>query len=122
MVRDSEGRVQEVVEEKAATPEQRAIREINSSIYCFTLEKLWPCLNALRPNNAHHELYLTDAIALLRQRRRTRAGAGGSGRQRNPGVQYARAPGRRGPDFPRAQGRAADGSRRNDIPAGDRGD
>lgn len=68
IVRDSEGRVQAIVEEKSATPEQRAIQEVNSSIYCFTLEKLWPCLNALRPNNAHHELYLTDAIALLRQR------------------------------------------------------
>ncbi len=68
IVRDSEGRVQAIVEEKSATPEQRAIQEVNSSIYCFTLEKLWPCLNALRPDNAHHELYLTDAIALLRQR------------------------------------------------------
>jgi bifunctional UDP-N-acetylglucosamine pyrophosphorylase/glucosamine-1-phosphate N-acetyltransferase len=68
VVRDSEGRVQAIVEEKAATPEQRAIREVNSSIYCFTLEKLWLCLNALRPDNAHHELYLTDAISLLRQR------------------------------------------------------
>jgi bifunctional UDP-N-acetylglucosamine pyrophosphorylase/glucosamine-1-phosphate N-acetyltransferase len=68
VVRDSEGRVQAIVEEKAATSEQRAIREVNSSIYCFTLAKLWPCLNALRPNNAHRELYLTDAIALLRQR------------------------------------------------------
>jgi bifunctional UDP-N-acetylglucosamine pyrophosphorylase/glucosamine-1-phosphate N-acetyltransferase len=67
IVRDAEGRVQSIVEENAATPEQRAIREVNSSIYCFTLEKLWLCLNALRPNNAHRELYLTDAIALLRQ-------------------------------------------------------
>src|SRR5580658_8238493 len=68
VLRDTEGRVQAIVEEKAATPEQRAIHEVNSSIYCFTLEKLWPCLAALRPNNAHRELYLTDAIALLRQR------------------------------------------------------
>src|SRR5271169_238833 len=68
VVRDSEGRVQASGEENAATPEQRAIREVNSSIYCFTLEKLWPCLNALRPENAHRELYLTDAIALLRAR------------------------------------------------------
>jgi bifunctional UDP-N-acetylglucosamine pyrophosphorylase/glucosamine-1-phosphate N-acetyltransferase len=68
IVRDSEGRVEAIVEEKAATPEQRSIREVNSSIYCFTLEKLWPALAALRPNNAHRELYLTDAIALLRQR------------------------------------------------------
>src|ERR1700689_2344115 len=68
VLRDSEGRVQAIVEEKAATPEQRAIREVNSSIYCFTLLKLWPCLNALRPENAHRELYLTDVIGLLRQR------------------------------------------------------
>jgi bifunctional UDP-N-acetylglucosamine pyrophosphorylase / glucosamine-1-phosphate N-acetyltransferase len=68
VLRDSEGRVQAVVEEKAATPEQRAIREVNSSIYSFTLEKLWPALNALRPDNFHRELYLTDAIGLLRQR------------------------------------------------------
>jgi bifunctional UDP-N-acetylglucosamine pyrophosphorylase / glucosamine-1-phosphate N-acetyltransferase len=68
VLRDSEGRVQGIVEEKAATPEQRAIREVNSSIYSLTLEKLWPVLNALRPDNFHHELYLTDAIGLLRQR------------------------------------------------------
>jgi bifunctional UDP-N-acetylglucosamine pyrophosphorylase / glucosamine-1-phosphate N-acetyltransferase len=68
IVRDAEGRVQAIVEDKALAPEQREIREVNSSIYCFTLEKLWPCLAALRPENVHHELYLTDAIALLRQR------------------------------------------------------
>src|ERR1700723_4085854 len=67
IVRDAEGRVQAIVEEKAAAPEQRAIREVNSSIYCFTLAKLWPCLNALRPENAHRELYLTDVIGLLRR-------------------------------------------------------
>src|SRR5579862_250925 len=67
IVRDSEGRVLAIVEDKALTPEQREIREVNSSIYCFTLEKLWPCLAALRPDNAHRELYLTDAIGLLRQ-------------------------------------------------------
>lgn len=68
VVRDSEGRVQAIVEEKAATPEQRAIREVNSSIYCFSLDTLWSCLNALRPDNFHRELYLTDVIGLLRQR------------------------------------------------------
>jgi bifunctional UDP-N-acetylglucosamine pyrophosphorylase / glucosamine-1-phosphate N-acetyltransferase len=68
VLRDSEGRVQAVVEEKAATPEQRAIQEVNSSIYCFTLDKLWPALHALRPDNFHGELYLTDTIGVLRQR------------------------------------------------------
>jgi bifunctional UDP-N-acetylglucosamine pyrophosphorylase / glucosamine-1-phosphate N-acetyltransferase len=68
VIRDTEGRVQAIVEEKAATPEQRAIREVNSSIYSFTLEKLWPALNAVRPENFHRELYLTDAISVLRER------------------------------------------------------
>jgi len=68
IVRDSEGRVQAIVEDESATPDERAIREVNSGIYCFTLEKLWPCLSALRPDNAHREFYLTDAITLLRQR------------------------------------------------------
>ncbi|MGB9068111.1 MAG: bifunctional UDP-N-acetylglucosamine diphosphorylase/glucosamine-1-phosphate N-acetyltransferase GlmU [Candidatus Acidiferrales bacterium] len=68
IVRDGEGRVLAIVEESALIPEQRAIREVNSAIYCFTLEKLWPCLAALRPQNAQRELYLTDAIAMLRAR------------------------------------------------------
>ena len=68
IVRDEQGRVIAIAEEKSASPEQRAIREVNSSIYCFTLARLWPVLNSLRPENVHHELYLTDAISLLRER------------------------------------------------------
>jgi len=68
IIRDGEGRVLAIVEENSATPEQRLIREVNSSIYCFTLERLWPCLAAIRPDNDHHELYLTDTIAQFRQR------------------------------------------------------
>ena len=69
IVRDAEGRVLAIVEDSALSSEQRVIREVNSAIYCFTLEKLWPCLALLRPQNAHRELYLTDVIALLRERR-----------------------------------------------------
>ncbi len=54
------------MEDSALTDDQRGINEINSSIYAFTLNKLWPCLARLRPDNAHRELYLTDAIGLLR--------------------------------------------------------
>src|SRR5206468_10983098 len=36
-----------------------------SSIYCFTLAKLWPALSQVKPNNKHREIYLTDAIAEL---------------------------------------------------------
>jgi bifunctional UDP-N-acetylglucosamine pyrophosphorylase/glucosamine-1-phosphate N-acetyltransferase len=68
IVRGDDGSVSAIVEDSALTADQRAICEINSSIYCFTLEKLWPCLGSLKPQNVHKELYLTDAIALLRQK------------------------------------------------------
>ncbi|MGH9793775.1 MAG: bifunctional UDP-N-acetylglucosamine diphosphorylase/glucosamine-1-phosphate N-acetyltransferase GlmU [Candidatus Acidiferrales bacterium] len=68
IVRTPDGTVAAIVEEKALRADQRAIREINSSIYCFTLEKLWPVMSELKPANVHKELYLTDAIALLDQR------------------------------------------------------
>ncbi len=68
IVRQDDSSVAAIVEDSALAEDQRAIREINSSIYCFTLEKLWPCLTSLKPQNVHRELYLTDAIALLRQK------------------------------------------------------
>jgi bifunctional UDP-N-acetylglucosamine pyrophosphorylase / glucosamine-1-phosphate N-acetyltransferase len=68
VVRRDDGSVAAIVEDSALTDEQRAICEINSSIYCFSLEKLWPCLGSLKPQNVHRELYLTDAIAALRQK------------------------------------------------------
>jgi len=71
ILRRNDGSVSAIVEDSALTDDQRAINEINSSIYAFTLEKLWPCLAQLRPDNKHRELYLTDAIALLRQQGQT---------------------------------------------------
>lgn len=68
IVRQDDGSVSAIVEDSALSAEQRSIKEINSSMYCFTLDKLWPCLATLKPQNAHKELYLTDAIALLRQK------------------------------------------------------
>src|SRR5882672_9275107 len=68
IVRNDDGSVAAIVEDSALTGEQRTIREINSSIYCFTLGKLWSCLGSLKPQNVHKEIYLTDAIAALRQK------------------------------------------------------
>ena len=65
IVRKSETQVGAIVEESQLAPEQRELNEINSSIYCFTLAKLWPALSRVKPNNKHREIYLTDAIALL---------------------------------------------------------
>jgi len=68
IVRNDDGSVAAIVEDSALNDDQRAIREINSSIYCFTLGKLWSCLGSLKPQNVHKEIYLTDAIAALRQK------------------------------------------------------
>ena len=65
IVRKSETAVSAIVEESQLTDEQREINEINSAIYCFTLESLWPALAQVKPNNKHRELYLTDAIAMM---------------------------------------------------------
>jgi bifunctional UDP-N-acetylglucosamine pyrophosphorylase/glucosamine-1-phosphate N-acetyltransferase len=65
ILRKSETTVSAIVEESQLNDEQREINEINSSIYCFTLEKLWPALAHVKPNNKHRELYLTDAIGVM---------------------------------------------------------
>jgi bifunctional UDP-N-acetylglucosamine pyrophosphorylase / glucosamine-1-phosphate N-acetyltransferase len=65
ILRKSETSVAAIVEESQLTEEQRDLNEINSSIYCFSLDKLWPALARLKPNNKHRELYLTDTIATL---------------------------------------------------------
>jgi bifunctional UDP-N-acetylglucosamine pyrophosphorylase/glucosamine-1-phosphate N-acetyltransferase len=65
IVRKSETAVSAIVEESQLTDEQREINEINSAIYCVTLENLWPALAQVKPNNKHRELYLTDAIAVM---------------------------------------------------------
>ena len=71
ILRKSETGVQAIIEESQLTDEQRELNEINSSIYCFTLEKLWPALAQVKPNNKHRELYLTDAIAVLAAKNET---------------------------------------------------
>ena len=65
VVRKTETGVAAIVEESQLAAEQLELNEINSSIYCFTLAKLWPALGQVKPNNRHRELYLTDAIAVL---------------------------------------------------------
>ena len=62
IVRDGNGSLRAIVEAADAAPEVLAIREVNSSIYVFQPDKLWPALERLEPANAQGELYLTDAV------------------------------------------------------------
>jgi len=65
VLRDKKGAVSAIVEAGDASAEELAVREVNSSIYVFQAEKLWPALDGLKPANAQGELYLTDAIRSL---------------------------------------------------------
>jgi bifunctional UDP-N-acetylglucosamine pyrophosphorylase/glucosamine-1-phosphate N-acetyltransferase len=69
MVRDESGRVVRIVEERDASGEERAIKEINSGIYAFALEPLFPSLHSLATDNAQGEYYLTDLVAMYHQRK-----------------------------------------------------
>lgn len=68
VLRDQNGHVTGIVEHKDATKEQRAVREINASVYCFDNAQLLSCLDALSCDNAQNEYYLTDCIGMLVQK------------------------------------------------------
>ena len=65
IVRGDDGGVRAIVEATDATPEELALDEVNSSIYVFRGEALWPALDRLDAANAQGELYLTDAVRHL---------------------------------------------------------
>jgi bifunctional UDP-N-acetylglucosamine pyrophosphorylase/glucosamine-1-phosphate N-acetyltransferase len=62
IVRNADGGLEAIVEAGDATEEELALREVNSSIYVFAADKLWPALERLAPENAQGELYLTDTL------------------------------------------------------------
>ena len=63
IIRDSQGSVTAIVEEKDADATQKAVREINTGILVLPNAKLENWLNSLSSNNAQGEYYLTDLIA-----------------------------------------------------------
>ena len=66
ILRTQDGEVIAIVEETDATPQQRAIREVNAGIYAFDITELRSALSRLSSDNAQHELYLTDVISIVR--------------------------------------------------------
>ncbi|WP_029920437.1 bifunctional UDP-N-acetylglucosamine diphosphorylase/glucosamine-1-phosphate N-acetyltransferase GlmU [Nevskia soli] len=64
MVRDAKGRISGIVEDKDATPQQRAITEINTGLMAAQARRLKRWLSHVKNNNAKGEFYLTDAVAL----------------------------------------------------------
>jgi bifunctional UDP-N-acetylglucosamine pyrophosphorylase/glucosamine-1-phosphate N-acetyltransferase len=67
----SRGRIARIVEERDASPAERAIKEINSGIYALDLDPLWDGLRAIASQNAQGEFYLTDLVAVYKRRKLT---------------------------------------------------
>ncbi|MBV5244225.1 bifunctional UDP-N-acetylglucosamine diphosphorylase/glucosamine-1-phosphate N-acetyltransferase GlmU [Mycolicibacterium sp. PAM1] len=66
ILRTQDGEVIGIVEQADATESQRAITEVNAAVYAFDVGALRSALSRLKTDNVQGELYLTDAIALVR--------------------------------------------------------
>ncbi|MGH4121830.1 MAG: bifunctional UDP-N-acetylglucosamine diphosphorylase/glucosamine-1-phosphate N-acetyltransferase GlmU [Clostridium sp.] len=66
IIRSHIGEVEKIVEFKDCNPEELAVKEINSGMYCFNIEELLSSLDKLNNNNAQSEYYLTDVIGILK--------------------------------------------------------
>ncbi|WP_295626827.1 bifunctional UDP-N-acetylglucosamine diphosphorylase/glucosamine-1-phosphate N-acetyltransferase GlmU [uncultured Corynebacterium sp.] len=67
IIRNSDGEVLRIVEEKDATDDERKVTEVNSGVYAFDAETLRHALTKLNTDNAQGELYLTDVIGIARE-------------------------------------------------------
>lgn len=65
VIRDSRGQVTKIVEQKDASPEELAVKEINTGIYCFERAALLEALGKIGCNNNQGEYYLTDVMGIL---------------------------------------------------------
>ncbi len=68
ILRNSIGQVEAIVEERDATPDQKAMREINAGFYCFQIRHLVHALDQISNLNAQGEYYLTDLVGIQRGR------------------------------------------------------
>ena len=65
IVRGRDDRVARIVEQADASPDEAAITEINTGIFCFRRGLLAPALRRIEPDNAQGEYYLTDVVEVL---------------------------------------------------------
>jgi bifunctional UDP-N-acetylglucosamine pyrophosphorylase/glucosamine-1-phosphate N-acetyltransferase len=65
VVRELDNRVARIVEQKAASADELAIREANMGIYCYRADIFWRHIGEIQPNNPAREYYLTDMVEIL---------------------------------------------------------
>ena len=62
VIKNEQGHVEAIIEEKDTTPEQKAVKEINAGVYVLNWEKINPAFAELKSDNAQGEYYLTDIV------------------------------------------------------------
>lgn len=65
IVRTGDGAFERIVEQKDASEEELAIREVNPSYYCFKADALFDALGKINNENANGEYYLTDVLGIM---------------------------------------------------------
>ncbi len=65
VIRNENGQVLKIVEQKDAASGELAVNEVNTGIYCFERKALFEALNSINCNNMQGEYYLTDVIGIL---------------------------------------------------------
>ncbi|MCA0971408.1 bifunctional UDP-N-acetylglucosamine diphosphorylase/glucosamine-1-phosphate N-acetyltransferase GlmU [Halobacillus litoralis] len=71
IIRDAQGEVERIVEDKDATDEERLVQEVNTGIFCFDNRLLFQTLKEISTDNEQKEYYLPDAIEILRAKGET---------------------------------------------------
>ncbi len=67
LVRDTDGRLQKIVEEKDADDTTKRIREVNSGTYVFISPEIFSIIERIGTQNAQNEYYLPDAVSIYRE-------------------------------------------------------
>ena len=67
IIRDKNGNLLKIIEEKDCSDNEKKIKEWNPGIYIFKIKEVFRILNSIKTNNASKEYYLTDAIGLAQQ-------------------------------------------------------
>ncbi len=67
ILRDTNGHVSQIVEQKDASSEQRLVKEINTGTYCFDNKSLFEALKLVKNDNVQGEYYLPDVIEILQK-------------------------------------------------------
>ena len=69
IIRDVNGKLVKIVEEKDATEQEKKIKEINSGIYCFDNKLLFEMLEKVKNDNKQGEYYLPDVLGLIHEQK-----------------------------------------------------